>query len=106
MSGRDSIGDAIYASPRVVTRLEDCFFYHSIEIPGYGLVEGPWDLRASIGDYLGGVDLCGKRVLELGTASGFVCLKALTLRMLRACSASNPANPRRYSASCSGDGGR
>jgi hypothetical protein len=69
MSGRDSIGDAIYASPRVVTRLEDCFFYHSIEIPGYGLVEGPWDLRASIGDYLGGVDLCGKRVLELGTAT-------------------------------------
>jgi hypothetical protein len=73
MSGGDSVGDAVYASPRVVTRLEDCFFYHTIEIPGYGLVEGPWDLRAGIADYLGNVDLCGKRVLELGTASGFVC---------------------------------
>jgi SAM-dependent methyltransferase len=73
MSGGDSIGDAIYALPYIVTRLDDCFFYHSIEIPGYGLVEGPWDLRAGIGDYLGRVDLCGRRVLELGTASGFVC---------------------------------
>jgi hypothetical protein len=73
MSWGDSVGDALYASPRVVTRLEDCFFYHTIEIPGYGIVEGPWDLRAGIRDYLGNVDLCGKRVLELGTASGFVC---------------------------------
>jgi SAM-dependent methyltransferase len=66
-------GQAPYAAPRVVTRLEDCFFYHTIEVPGYGLVEGPWDLRAAIGDYLGHVPLGGKRVLELGTASGFVC---------------------------------
>jgi 2-polyprenyl-3-methyl-5-hydroxy-6-metoxy-1,4-benzoquinol methylase len=73
MSWGDSVGDALYASPRVVTRLEDCFFYHTIEIPGYGIVEGPWDLRAGLGDYLGNVDLRGKRVLELGTASGFVC---------------------------------
>ena len=68
-----SAGEAPYAAPRVVTRLEDCFFYHTIEIPGHGLVEGPWDLRAGIDDYLGHLDVRGKRVLELGTATGFVC---------------------------------
>ena len=41
--------------------------------PGYGLVEGPWDLRGGVDDYLGGVDLRDKRVLEVGTASGFLC---------------------------------
>ena len=73
MSAPASAGEVPYAAPRVVTRLEDCFFYHTIEIPGHGLVEGPWDLRAGIEDYLGHVPVRGKRVLELGTASGFVC---------------------------------
>src|SRR5262249_17127748 len=65
---------APFAPPRTVTRVEDCFFYHTMEIPGYGLIEGPWDLRGGIGAYLGNVSLRGKRVLELGTATGFVCL--------------------------------
>ncbi|MBV9971725.1 MAG: hypothetical protein JO135_00155, partial [Candidatus Eremiobacteraeota bacterium] len=34
-----------YAEPRTVTNLSDCYFYHTMEIPGYGLVEGQWDLR-------------------------------------------------------------
>ena len=63
----------IYAEPRNVTDLYDCYFYHSMEIPDYGLVEGPWDLRGGVDDYLGGVELGGKRVLEIGTASGFLC---------------------------------
>jgi len=62
-----------YADPRTVTELEECYFYHSMEIPGYGLVEGPWDLRGGVDDYLGGVELRDKRVLEIGTASGFLC---------------------------------
>jgi hypothetical protein len=44
-----------------------------MEIPGYGLVNGEWDLRKGVREYLGGVDFKGKRVLELGTASGFIC---------------------------------
>jgi SAM-dependent methyltransferase len=63
----------VYATPRPVADVSDCYFYHTIEVPGYGLVEGEWDLRAGIGDYLGHVEFKGKRVLELGTASGFVC---------------------------------
>src|SRR5262249_7054365 len=51
----------------------DCYFYHTMEIPGHGLVEGEWDLRAAADAYLGGVDFRGRRVLEIGTASGFLC---------------------------------
>ncbi len=63
----------IYAAPRVVEDLSDCKFYHTMEIPGHGLVEGAWDLRPDPAGYLGHVDLRGKRVLEVGTASGFLC---------------------------------
>jgi SAM-dependent methyltransferase len=44
-----------------------------MDIPGFGHVDGEWDLREGIDAYLGNVDLRGKRVLEMGTASGFVC---------------------------------
>jgi len=65
----------IYATPRTVTELGDCHFYHTMDIPGYGCVEGEWDLRDGVGDYLGNVDFSGKRVLEVGTASGFLCFE-------------------------------
>lgn len=62
-----------YAEPQSVTTLDDCYFYHSMDIPGYGEVAGEWDLRPGISDYLGHVALKGKRVLEIGTANGYVC---------------------------------
>jgi len=67
------MNDDIYAMPRVVTDIGECYFYHTMELPGYGTVEGEWDLREGAGDYLGGVNFSGKRVLEIGTASGFLC---------------------------------
>lgn len=66
---------SVFAPPRLVTRLEDCCFYHTMDVPGYGTVHGNWDLRGYVDSYLGGVDLRGKRVLELGTASGFLCVE-------------------------------
>jgi hypothetical protein len=51
----------------------DCFFYHTVELPGFGVIPGEWDLRRGVREYLGGVDVAGKRVLEIGTSSGFVC---------------------------------
>ena len=63
----------VYANPRVVTDLGECYFYHTMDVPGYGTVEGQWDLREGVRDYLGGVDFIGKRVLEIGTANGFLC---------------------------------
>jgi O-methyltransferase len=41
-------------------------------LPGHGLVGGDWDLRGREGAYLGGVELNGRRVLEIGPASGFL----------------------------------
>jgi len=52
--------------------LTDCLFYHTIELPGVGVVDGDWDLRPVIRDYLGQYDFKGKRVLDMGTASGFL----------------------------------
>ena len=65
-----------YAEPKLITDVRDCGFYHTMEIPGHGLVEGQWDLRAGIDRYLGGVSLAGKRVLDVGTASGFLTFHA------------------------------
>jgi hypothetical protein len=63
----------IYAPNREVTDLQECYFYHKTDIPGHGVVGGEWDLRGGEEKYLGGVSFAGKRVLELGTASGFLC---------------------------------
>src|SRR5712691_8821908 len=59
----------------MVTDPADCYFYHTMDIPGYGRVEGEWDLREGVREYLGNVDLRGKRVLEMGTANGFLCFE-------------------------------
>jgi hypothetical protein len=62
----------VYATPRIVS-IDDCFFYHTLEVPGYGLRTGFWDMRKTWRQYLGAVDLRGKRVFEIGTADGFIC---------------------------------
>lgn len=62
-----------YAERREVTDASECYFYHTMDIPGHGLVEGQWDLRNGVEAYAGGVDYRAKRVLEIGTASGFLC---------------------------------
>jgi hypothetical protein len=59
------------AQPHAI-RLEDCDFYHAMYLPGVGKVDGQWDLRGHVDEYLGYVDLAGKRVLEIGPASGFL----------------------------------
>ncbi len=43
-----------------------------MDIPGVGFVEGQWDLREGVGAYLGEYDFTGKRVLEIGPATGFL----------------------------------
>lgn len=49
---------------------ETCLWYHTMDLPGVGEVKGYWDLRGHEADYLGGVQLSGRRVLEVGPASG------------------------------------
>jgi methyltransferase family protein len=62
----------VYATPREVRNPAECAFYYTIEIPGYGLVEGEWDLRGNERAYLGNVAFAGKRVLQIGVANGFL----------------------------------
>jgi len=63
----------LYAAPRHISNIANCYFYHVMDLPGYGTVGEEWDLRGREAAYLGGVNFQGKRVLELGTASGFLC---------------------------------
>jgi O-methyltransferase len=63
---------ATFALPRDGVKFEDCDFYHTIEIRDRGVVRGQWDLRQHVDDYLGGYPFAGKRVLEIGPASGFL----------------------------------
>ena len=61
-----------YVQPREIEELTDCSFYHFMDLPGVGTVGDHWDLRPTIDAYLGGFDFAGKRVLDVGAASGFL----------------------------------
>jgi SAM-dependent methyltransferase len=52
--------------------LDDFVWYHATELPDGTVLPGAWDLRGHESAYLGGVDLAGKRVLELGPATGYL----------------------------------
>jgi hypothetical protein len=64
---------SLFATPQHVTDVADCDFYHVMELPEFGRVGGEWDLRGRESSYLGDVSFQGKRVLEMGTASGHLC---------------------------------
>ena len=62
----------LYKQPWKVASASECDFYHTTDIPGVGVVEGQWDLREGLDEYLGGYDFSGKRVLEIGPATGLL----------------------------------
>jgi len=66
----------LLAAPRFIERLDDCFFYHAMELPGFGLILAHWDLRGRFDDYVGGVDVAGKSVIDIGAATGFLSFEA------------------------------
>src|SRR5205085_2664900 len=41
----------MFAAPRRVESPDECFFYHTMELPGVGLVRGQWDLRGRFDGY-------------------------------------------------------
>jgi 2-polyprenyl-3-methyl-5-hydroxy-6-metoxy-1,4-benzoquinol methylase len=67
---------SLLEQPRFIERLEDCFFYHAMDLPGFGLVRAHWDLRGRLDDYVAGVEVAGKSVLDIGTATGFLSFEA------------------------------
>jgi SAM-dependent methyltransferase len=41
--------EKIFATPRKVEDVADCYFYHTMELPGHGVIEGrEWDLRGRV----------------------------------------------------------
>ena len=67
--------DKIFAEPLKVENVADCYFYHTMELPGHGVMNGDWDLRRAVDEYLGKVGFAGQRVLEIGPASGFLAFE-------------------------------
>jgi SAM-dependent methyltransferase len=65
-----------FAEARRVESLEECFFYHTIELPGFGVVRGQWDLRGRFEEYVGGVGVSDKSVLDVGTATGYLSFES------------------------------
>jgi SAM-dependent methyltransferase len=63
---------SIYSEPRNVNELEECYFYHTMDLPGLGKIEGNWDLGPKLRQYLGQVDFKRRRVLDVGCASGIL----------------------------------
>jgi len=55
-----------------VTDAANCDFYHVIQLPDGRLTPGQWDLRGTADQYLGGIAVDGKRVIEIGPATGFL----------------------------------
>jgi hypothetical protein len=70
---RGQLGDACqadYATRRAGLTVNDCDFYHTSVLRDGSVVEGPWDHRGAEDAYVGGCSFDGRKVLELGPATG------------------------------------
>ena len=65
-----SMLQSLFAEPRQVSNPDECLFYHTVDVPGRGTFKGFWDIRGREQEYLGNVSFAGRRVLEIGPASG------------------------------------
>ena len=52
-----------------------CYWYHSMKFPDGETVRGSWEIE-DFDQYIGGYDLRGKTVLDVGTASGYLAFNA------------------------------
>ncbi len=67
---------SLLAKPRQIDSLDGCYFYHTMDLPEFGVVRGHWDLRGRFEDYLSAVPVDGKSVLDVGAATGFLSFEA------------------------------
>jgi len=67
-----SHGSLNYIAPRDLPEKQSCYFYHSIDLPEGESIGGAWDIRGRFSQYIGGCDLRGRTVFDVGTAGGFL----------------------------------
>jgi len=61
--------------PWPLPRLDECYWYHTMHFPEGETIEGTWSIP-SFEEYIGGYDVKGKTVLDVGTASGYIAFNA------------------------------
>jgi 2-polyprenyl-3-methyl-5-hydroxy-6-metoxy-1,4-benzoquinol methylase len=82
MCGRTPLAPRLKGKRKMLNQAKidrpECWFYHVMDLPELGTVNdfGSWDLRGRFDEYVGGVNLAGKTVLDVGTASGFLTFEA------------------------------
>ena len=62
----------MYITPRKNIDIKDCRFYHKFNFDGEEKIDGRWDLTNCIDDYLSNFNFNGKRVIDIGSASGYL----------------------------------
>lgn len=71
-SQQQLLADPLRPIYREKPQKQDCVFYHVADLADGTTTSGQWDLRGVADTYLGEVDFAGKRVIEVGPASGFL----------------------------------
>lgn len=62
--------------PADVISLDDCEWYHIMEVPGIGITNGVFDCREDIDNIFGNLDFKNKKVLNLGPITGYLNFEA------------------------------
>lgn len=65
-----------FAELLLVQDVQNCHFYHTMDLPGLETIHGEWDLRGRFKDYTDHYDFRNKRVLDIGAGSGFLSFSA------------------------------
>jgi 2-polyprenyl-3-methyl-5-hydroxy-6-metoxy-1,4-benzoquinol methylase len=56
-------------------RAAKCYWYHTMQFPDGTRVKASWTIP-DFANYIGGYDLAGKTVLDVGRASGYLAFEA------------------------------
>lgn len=65
----------VYEEPWALPLKKDCLWYHTMELPNGETFQGAWTMP-NFQEYVGGYDLNGKTVLDVGTATGYLAFNA------------------------------